>query len=166
MSSVIETYDCESSGRYPVFYDLPKMQNAREDSVYWKKVSVLGFKEWEQDLQKYKKIDEILQEIKTNFSFNNFEVETFLRSNLEIMDLLLEAPNIIKEFCKENHSLLLDFYIDPEEGTEEFFLIIHNNLPIEESLEVEMKLFDTWLSCKSASVRKKITITAETTSDV
>ncbi len=87
------------------------------------------------------------------------EIERFLSRNPEVLEVLKEAPFYIRRIVVGNYPLLLELVREPEEDWEELFVVVKTDLPVEEALELDDRIFDLWFKDAMRKVVGKLEIT-------
>jgi hypothetical protein len=91
---------------------------------------------------------------------NPDEIDRFLRDNSFLQDILLEAPEYIYRIFGRV-PLHLEYFYDPNDSTEELFILIKSPFSISKSITLEDQLFEDWFYDKIDSTRGKLNIVEE-----
>ena len=102
-----------------------------------------------------------LKNLEEIYYFENYnDIMGYLRSNLDLVPLLVEAPIYIYDIFG-GFPIYLELHSDPEEDWDELFIVIKTTLPAEEAVKREMQLFDLWFSNVIQKVGNRLNYTEE-----
>jgi hypothetical protein len=100
----------------------------------------------------------LIDALKERYHFNNKDqISLFLLTNSFLSSILLEAPEHIYRIFGYVE-IYLEHLFDPDEGTEELFILIKSPYPIDKSIRLEDQLFDEWFDDKIDSTQGKLNI--------
>ena len=126
-----------------------------------KVVTTFEFKPQQIETSSYLSPYKTIENLETIYFFENYnDIMQFLRSNLDLVPLLIEAPNHIHNIFGDA-PIYLELHSDPEENWDELFIVIKTTLPAEEAVKREMQLFDLWFSNVIQKVGNRLNYTEE-----
>ncbi len=91
---------------------------------------------------------------------NPEEIKAFLLSNIDLIDILIDAPEHIRRIFGEV-PIYLKLTHDPEENWDELFIVIKTSYSPEKAVEFENKLFDEWFINVIDKVNTRLSFTEE-----
>jgi hypothetical protein len=126
-----------------------------------KNVTTFEFKLQQIETSSYLSPYKTIKDLETIYFFENYnDIMQFLRSNLDLVPLLVEAPIYIYDIFG-GVPIFLEVHSDPEENWDELFIVIKTTLPAEEAVKREMQLFDIWFSHVIQKVGNRLNYTEE-----
>lgn len=126
-----------------------------------KNVATFEFKPQQIETSSYLSPYKTIKDLETIYFFENYnDIMQFLRSNLDLVPLLVEAPIYIYHIFG-GVPIYLELHSDPEENWDELFIVIKTALPAEEAVKREMQLFDLWFSNVIRKVGNRLNYTEE-----
>jgi len=74
---------------------------------------------------------------------------------------LEEAKEEITSLFGKNAKIYLELQNDPEEGGDEFFIVVESEHSAEEAVKLENKIAEEWLFSKAREIRDNLNIISE-----
>ena len=105
-------------------------------------------------------IENVLYQLHEDEWHSKEDILQFIKDN-NLTDILVDAPEYIREVFGDDIKLALELEDDPEENWTELWIIIKSNYTPEEAIELELKLLHTWWKNIKDKVRDKLNYMCE-----